>query len=210
MTEEYGGFLHVPEVDADEAKITTDKAARSLAEAGLPVDKASVYFRNLTRAGLVHPYSRQKTGKKAYYFKPDQIVIAAVLWRMAEAGIAGEELRKAASQAASRAMSTWRAEDLGMTQEDMQAGRFPLVPSSPALAALVAYIQGRRGFSFELMTQRNRKTGDLWHSARIGNANGGFTNFTLQKHDDWENRSVFALDLDNVLAHLTRPREVAN
>lgn len=201
MTEEYGGPFHVPEVDADEKRITTDKAARALAEAGLPIDKASVYFRNLTRAGLVHPYSRQKTGKKAYYFKPDQVLIAAVLWRLSEAGLSGEELRRTAS----RAMHTWRAEDLGMSKEDVRAGAFPPVPSSPALATLGAYLDGKRGFAFQLFTQRNRKSGDLWQAARIGDGH-----LSLQQGEDWEVRSAFTLDLDNVLAHLTRPKERAN
>ena len=205
MTDEYGGPLFVPEVDPDETKLTTEKAARSLEEAGFPFANASNYFRNLSRAGLVHPYSRQKTGKKAYYFKPDQIVIAAVLWRLSEAGLSGEDLRRTVS----RALHSWRLEDLGLTPEEYRSAERPPIPSSPALAALVEYLEGRRGFSFELMAQRNRKTGDLWQAARIGNANGNFTNFDLQKGDDWETRSIFALDLDNVLAHLTRPREEA-
>ncbi len=201
MTEEYDGPFNVSEVDPDETKITTEKAARSLAEAGLPAAKASVYFRNLMRDGLVHPYSRQKSGKKAFYFKPDQIVIAAVLWRLSEAGLSGEDLRRTVS----RALHTWRLEDLGMTPEEFASPERPPIPTSPALATLVAYIDGKRDTAFQLFTQRNRKTGDTWQDARIGEGH-----VILQKGDDWEVRSVFTLDMDLVFAHLTRPRETAN
>ena len=201
MTDEYGGPLFVPEVDPDEKKLTTEKVARSLEEAGFPFSNASNYFRNLSRAGLVHPYSRQKTGKKAYYFKPDQIVIAAVLWRLSEAGLSGEELRRTVS----RALNSWRLEDLGMTPEEYRSTERPPIPSSPALAALVAYLDGKRDFAFQVFTQRNRKTGETWQDARIGEGH-----VTLQKGEDWETRSVFTLDMDLVFAHLTRPREEAH
>lgn len=61
--ETYGGAAFVPTVDNETGKITTDQAARVLAEPGFPLKSASVFFRNCARDGLVHPYSRQKTGK---------------------------------------------------------------------------------------------------------------------------------------------------
>lgn len=203
--ESYGGPKFVPEINADVGKIQTDQAARTLAEPGFPIDRASAYFRNLMAAGLIHPYSRQPNGKRAYYFRPDQLVVAAILNRMSDAGIAGEKQRHAASLA----LQSWRNEDLKRTEADIQSGALLSVPRSPAMWALIQHIQGVDGLNFEMLTWHNPKTGQKRFSARVRNIDGNGTNF-LVPGENWVRRSVFAIALDDVLAHLTRAREVEN
>jgi hypothetical protein len=210
--ETYGGPLFVPEIDADASKIQTDQAARILAEPGFPITRASAYFRNLAAAGLIHPYSRQPSGKRAYYFRPDQLVIAAVLSRMSEAGIAGEKQRHSASLA----LSAWNDKDLAQMKEESPLSEIEGVPRSPAMWALVEHMSGKRNLSFEQVTLHSNKSGQKTYSSRVRSIDprikddkGKGTNFISQP-EGWVRRSVFALDLSDVLSHLTRAREVEN
>lgn len=205
--ENYGGALYVPWADADTKGITTETAAQALAEAGLPVSKASAYFRNCAATGLVHPYTRLRTGKKPYLYRADQLVIASILHRVAEAAIGDKRLRHRVSTT----LNAWNLHDLGFSEEDIAAGNTASDrPRSPAAWALFEYMQGQRGFSFEIRTCRNSERGTLDFDCRLTHApNGKGTNFRLDPAD-WLVRSAFVTDVDNVLAHLTRPREVAN
>lgn len=209
MTEEetYGGPRYVPQIDGERGMIVTEEAARALAEPGFPIKKASVFFRNLAIGGYVHPYSRQRSGKRAYYYKPDQVVIAAILHRMGQAGLNGEEQRRAASQA----LSSANLDAMGMTPGDMETAP-PGALMPPAMKVLLGYLQGQRNFCFELATQRDTKRGDVLHTARVrqaGNPEATFGSmFIIQPGSVID--SVYAVDLDPVLAHLTRPREALN
>lgn len=194
---EYGGALFVPWVDADMKGITTDAAARALAQAGLPLRKASEFFRNCAAAGLIHPYTRLRTGKKPYLYRADQLVIAAVLHRVAEAAIGDRGLRYRVSTT----LNAWDRDDISETFDG---------PRSPAAWAVYEYLQGKRGFSFELRTLRHREKGSLDFACRLARAetNEG-TNFRRDP-ETWEVRSAWVTSIDDILSHLTRPREVAN
>ena len=192
-TEIYGGAQFVQNVNADTRGITTELAGRALAEPGFPLAKASVFFRNCAAAGLVHPYTRLQAGKKPYLFRSDQLVIAAVLHRVAEASIADNRLRHKISNT----LHMWDANELT-----------PDAPRSPAIWALVEYLNGKRGFSFEIRTYRNER-GTVDYECRLRHAESKQgTNFRLD--DNWHVRSAFVLHMDDVLAHLTRSRELAN
>lgn len=205
--ETYGGAYFVPEIEAEQKSITTEAAARALAEPGLPLDKASVFFRNCAAAGLVHPYTRLRSGLKSYLYRADQVLVAAILHRVAEAAFADKSLR----QKVSLTLNSWFADDLGMTEEAIREGKTEhSAPRRPVALVLYEYMQGKHGFTFEIRTCRHVETGTLAFDCRLGREGGQpVTSFRLSP-DDYVVRSAFVTSVDDVLAHLTRKRELAN
>lgn len=198
----YGGIFHVPEIDDDTLGIETDAAARALTEPGLPKHAAAFHWRNLLQAGLIHPYGRRRAGRRAWLFRADQVVIAAVLHRLGEIGIENPALR----QAVSLALHTWRAEDMGRTEDDIRSGApFPDMPRSPAMWALVEYLNGTRDLSFQIRTLRCVKSGGVVYAARVCDAEGHGSNFPAQP-DSCVVRSAMVIGLDDILAHITRAK----
>ncbi|MDJ0630790.1 MAG: hypothetical protein QNJ44_21215 [Rhodobacter sp.] len=203
----YGGPFFVPEIDADQKGITTDAAARALAEPGLPLNKASVFFRNCATNGLVHPYTRLRTGLKPYLYRADQLLIAAVLHRVAEAAFSDKSLR----QKVSHTLNAWNADDLSLTEEAIREGNAEhFAPRSPAAFALYSFLHGKRGFSFEIRTCRQMDRGTLTFDCRLGRQDTeGVTRFRLDP-EQYSVRSAFVTSVDDILIHLTREREIAN
>ena len=206
-TETYGGPFIVPESDEIDIGITTDKAARALAEAGLDRAAASAFFRNQMTAGRLHPYSRLRTDKRRpYLFRSDQVLNAAIFHRMTEAGLAGE----AVFHTAGRALNSWNlVDDLGGNPEDIDAGILPEPPApTPSAAIFRRHLVGLRGHQFEIATYRDSNFGTVAHSARLRHAptNAG-TTFHFWG-PDFVLRSVFALELDPILAHIVREKAV--
>lgn len=141
----------------------------------------------------MHPYGKERSGTKSYLYRADQAVIAAVLHRVAEAAIGDNRLRHKISNT----LHMWDASELT-----------PDAPRSPAMWALVEYLNGKRGFAFEIRTTRNER-GTVDYDCRLRHAESATgTNFRLA--DNWHVRSAFVLHMDDVLAHLTRARELAN
>ncbi|MFN3953402.1 MAG: hypothetical protein ACK4LQ_03050 [Pararhodobacter sp.] len=198
----YGGAFHVPEIDDDTLGIETDAAARALTEPGLPKHAAAAHWRNLLQMGLIHPYSRRRAGRRAWLFRADQVVIAAVLHRLGEIGLENPGLR----QAVSLALNTWRADDIGRTEDDIQSGApFPDVPRSPAMFAMVEYLRGARNLAFEVRTLRCQKSGQIAYACRVTNAEGHGSRFAPQP-DSYVIRSSLLIGLDDLLAHICRAK----
>ncbi|MEZ5794928.1 hypothetical protein [Albidovulum sp.] len=95
---EYGGPLWVPAEAPDENGVTTEAAARALADGKrFDVAKATAFFRNRVQAGHVVPYGRSTTDKrKPYLFRPEQVLVAAVLRKLTELPLTGVPLEAAA------------------------------------------------------------------------------------------------------------------
>ena len=70
--ESYGGALYVPWADADTKGITTEAASRALAEAGLPVSKASAFFRNCAATLAVTTYVVAEMERRLPFGKPEK------------------------------------------------------------------------------------------------------------------------------------------
>lgn len=193
---EYGGPFFVPVDAPDEMGVTTEQAARALAHPGFDVRQASAFFRNRVLAGQVKPYGRVKKendGRQPYIFRADQVMVTAILHRLAESGLIGAPLHEAF-----RVMSGWNTDET------------PNPPApSPSSWVFRAYMAGQRNFGFELITVRNTAgRGDVKYCARIRQFNPETsetvgTSF-LDRGPTWERRSVWATDLDPILAHITR------
>jgi len=193
---EYGGPFFVPADASDEMGVTTEQAARALAHAGLDRRQATAFFRNRVLAGQVTPCGRvekEKDGRQPYLFHADQVLLTAILHRLAESGLTGEPL-----QEAFRVLSWWNADEV------------PNPPApTPSSWVFRAYLAGQRNFGFELITVRNTTgRGDVKYSARVRQFNldtkeSVGTHF-LDRGPTWERRSVWATDLDPILAHITR------
>lgn len=201
--ERYGGAALIPTITDDDAPlIETDAAARALAEPGFDKAAAAALWHNLLAGGLIHPRGRKRTGRRAYSFDAGAVVVAAVMYRLSEAGIVNTAMR----QAVSLALNTWRAEDIGRTEDDIQSGApFPDVPRSPAMWALVEYLNGTRDLSFQIRTLRCRKSGGVVYAARVRDAEGHGSNFPAQP-ESYAVRSAIIIGIDDILAHITRAK----
>lgn len=203
--ETYGGPFFVPDVPADENGITTAQAARALSHPGFDAKQASDLWHNRLRAGQLTPYNRQRSGRRAHLFRSDQILTAAIYQRMSECGFQGSEPGDA-FHAAFLALTAWNTDDLGDN---------PKPAPRPSAWVFRGYLSGARNFGFELISMRNTKgRGDLKFAARVRHYdfesnNSVGTNF-WNPGPTWERRSLFALELDPIMAHLTREKPVVN
>jgi len=200
--ETYPGPFVVDDTTVPDAKgITKAVAARMLAEPGFDYATASNFWRNTATRGLLHPYRRQMAAARPHFlYQFDQVFIAAVLHRMSEAGFTGEEVFAFAAMS----LNGFNVLDL-ISQSDLDAGK--PVPKSPVRnpASWVAanYAGGWRGFDFEFCTFRHKESGQLMHLGRVHHRDTATgTDWHLGK--DWTRRSVWALELDPIMEHLTR------
>lgn len=197
----YGGPFYIPDAPADEKGLRVSDIARALAEPGFDIRQASTFIHTLLAAGRIRPYGRTRADKRqAHLFRADQVLIAAIQHRMIEAGIvAGPAL-----QAATLSLDSWNDADLPPDGERPAP--------NPAAWVMRGYLSGFRDFGFEMIAVRNVGTedkpgrGQLVHRARVRHlpSNSG-TSFHMPGHG-WVRRSVFALDLDVILGHITREK----
>ena len=201
--ERYGGAALIPTITDDDAPlIETATAARALAEPGFTKADAAALWHNLLAGGLIHPRGRKRTGRRAYSFDAGAVVVAAVMYRLSEAGIVNTAMR----QAVSLALNSWQAEDIGRSEADIQSGApFPDVPRSPALWALIEHLNGTRDLSFQIRTLRCQKSGRVVYAARVCDAEGRGSNFPPQP-ESYVVRSAIIIGLDDLLAHITRAK----
>jgi len=206
--ETYPGPFVVDDTTVPDAKgITKALAARALAEPGFEADKAAVWWKNTVARGLLHPYRRQVSAARPHFlYRFDQVFIAAVLHRMSEAGHAGEEVYASAALA----LNSFQILDL-MTQADLDTGKPVPVSNArnPACWVIANYSGGWRGFDFEFCTFCHKTTGQVLNLGRVHHretASG--TDWHLGA--EWTRRSVWAVELDPIIAHLTRPKPKAH
>lgn len=131
-----------------------------------------------------------------------------------EAGVEGSPITLAERRTLSFAnrkiiLGSTPMEDLDKVKGDMPFSANESVPRSPAMWALMEHLSGKRNLSFEMVTLHHTEHGQKYFTARVRNTDGIGTNFTEQ-NEKWVRRSVFALDMNDALAHLTRARPVAN
>lgn len=204
----YGGpFAVFDTAGPDQTGITKAAAARALAEPGFEYDKAAIWWKNTAARGLIHPYRRQVSAPRPHWlYRADQVLVAAVLHRMSEAGFAGD----AVYQKAALALNVFNALDL-MTQEDLDAGKaFPKPPArNPAAWVLSAFLAGQRGFNFELVTFRHETRGSENQAGRVIHEPTGMgTDWHMGR--EWVRRSIWALELDPIMSHICRDKPLAN
>ncbi len=202
LEETYPGPFVVDDTTVPDARgITKALAARALAEPGFDYATASNFWRNAATRGLLHPYRRQMAAARPHFlYQFDQVFIAAVLHRMSEAGFAGEEVFTFAALA----LNSFQPLDL-VSQADLDAGMSVPNPNvrNPASWVCANFMAGQRGFDFEFATFRHKDTGQTLHLGRVHHhetASG--TDWHLGK--EWTRRSVWAIELDPILVHLTR------
>lgn len=131
---EYGGPLWVPAEAPDENGVTTEAAARALADGKrFDVAKATAFFRNRVQAGHVVPYGRSTTDKRApYLFRKEQVLVAAVLRRLTELGLTGIPLEVATSR-----LQHWRCDSRNPARSEVGPG-LPPPPAETPVARLWA------------------------------------------------------------------------
>lgn len=196
----FGAVFFVPEEAPDELGVTTDHAARALAHAGFDKSQAVKFWQARIAAGQVKPYGRRKSdARRTYLFRAEQVLVTAILHRLAECGLTGEPIA-----VASRELGRWNLDHL--------EGQEPPAPN-PAAWVLRGYLEGHRNFGFELATIRNTTgRGDLKFTARVRHydleSNNSVGTSFWNPGESWERRSLWVLDLDPILEHITRDKPV--
>lgn len=202
LEETYTGPFVVDDTTVPDAKgITKALAARALAEPGFEYEKASNFWRNAATRGLLHPYRRQVAAARPHFlYRFDQVFIAAVLHRMSEAGFAGDEVFTFAALS----LNSFQVLDL-ISQAELDAGK-PVPPATvrnPASWVAANFMAGQRGFDFEFCTFRHPTTGQVMHRGRVHHGETA-TGTDWHLGSEWTRRSIWALELDPILVHLTR------
>lgn len=157
--------------------------AKVLSEPGFDIAKATAFVRHCHKMKYIVPYSRARAdARRPWLYRTDQVLTAAVLSLMAEAGFSNE----AAYAEAARSLNKWDVE----RPDDFVR--------SPAMQVIVETLAGKDGWGFELVVARDPKTGQRAFTARVRNVftNTG-TNWTTPT--EYVRRSVFAIDLTTVL-----------
>ncbi|MBR9893819.1 hypothetical protein GYB14_19160 [bacterium] len=184
----FGGFTVPKKVRRNTGGLMT---IADLAEVVTPPgkDKAKVadQLRWYLRQGYLTPVAQEEEGRKAFLFLPDQALVAEVLFRMTEFGIADTE----AGLAANHAFNVWR-------EDDLPEGQPP--HHSPGIMVIRDYEAGHRDWSFELWCFIEVTTGQKRFHARLAaNQRRIGTSLRWGKENGHDPRAVFAVDLVDVL-----------
>lgn len=150
---EYGGPLWVPAEAPDELGVTTEIAAHALASGKrFDVRQATAFFRNRVMVGHVVPYGRSTTDKRApYLFRPEQVLVAAVLRKLIELPLSGVPLEAAASR-----LQMWRTDSRNPARAEVGPG-LPPPPATSPVARLWAEFESGVPFHVALHLQWTAK-----------------------------------------------------
>ena len=188
MTENYGGPFMLKQVRKNPGQyIDIGTMADTLLYPGQDKRKLSDKLRWFMKNGWLTPVARETHGKQSHLFTPDQYLVADVLLRMADFGIANPN----ASQAARLALDHWKQADIpDITQ----------VSDSPAMEVIRDYEAGHRDWTFELWTFVNHANGNVRFNGRI-TANVRTMAVSLPAMNDTSHSvgAVFAVDLIDAL-----------
>lgn len=195
--DEYGGPLLIPDVEADDAfGLKIGRMADLLREPGRDARSLSNQLRYFAQNDLIRPYGRVGTGRTAHnLYSVDQLLVAAVLARIVEFGTADADPLRMASLV----LQSWSTNDIGDG---------PPPARSPAMWIIKHHLAGIDGWTFQLGTFRHRTGGNRELRGRIQNGlTKEGTAFKIGDAKEWEQRSVFALDLKPILDRLFGDKE---
>lgn len=168
--------------------MTTQDIVLAIAPQGRDIAKLHATVRQFQRQGYFRPTDRAKTGRKSRYYAPATALVAEVMLRSCEFGLSSSE----AMRAIARAIDTWNPADLAGDQAPC---------SCPGAWVIRDFLQGRQDWSVEVWACANR-SGNIRYSARLMARERGFA-LTLDIPSNFEPRSVFAVDLADVLERMS-------
>ncbi|MEM6890264.1 MAG: hypothetical protein AAF636_19335 [Pseudomonadota bacterium] len=207
MTEEtYGGFNVPKNVRRNPGGLlTVAEITEAVAWPGADKTKLANLLRWYVRQGYMFAFAKEAEGRKSYLFLPDQVLVADVLLRMREFGVAhGEGDPKAPSNPT---FTVWQAFSVWKTDLDYPGDKPPHV--SPGMMVIEEYEQGQRDWTFELWSFLNPKTGEVRFESRLAaNVRKLGTDLYNRLNGDQSARAVFAIDLIDVLDRI-HPRNKA-
>lgn len=196
-TDEYSGPLLIPTGESDDAfGFKIGKMADLLREPGQEASYRANQLRYFAQNDLIRPYRQIGGGRTAHnIYAVDQILIAAVLARVLEFGTSDT----APLRMSSLVLQSWNKGDIGDG---------PAPARSPAMWIIKHHLANIDGWTFQLATFRHRGNGNRELRARIQNGlTKEGTKFRIGDLKDWEQRSVFAIDLKPVLDRLFGDKE---
>lgn len=167
--------------------MTTNDIMLAIAPQGRDVAKLHATVRQFQRQGYFRPVKSEKAGRKTRYYAPASALVAEVMLRACEFGLSSS----AAMLAIARAIDTWNAKDLSGRQAPC---------SCPGAWVIRDFLQGRKDWSVEVWAFAD-KIGKVRYAARLLARERDF-GLTLDIPAGYEARSVFAVDLSDVLGRL--------
>lgn len=191
MTEEpetYGG-ANIPKRvrKAPKDLFTIGQIAEIVTPTGADKKHRSDLLRWYRTQGYLNAVARESAGRQSFLYLPDQILLAEILFRMGEFGIASKD----AANAARLAISHWN-------EADLPDGEKPAL--SPGMHVIREYEAGVRDWTFELWSFVHPKKGWVAFEGRIAaNQRGEGTVLLNAQNSPYEVRAVFAVDLIGVL-----------
>jgi hypothetical protein len=187
MSKEYGGPHLIKEVRKNPGDLLEiGKIAEAVSYPGENKKRVADRLRWYMNQGYLTPVARETMGRKAWLFLPSECLVAELLARLNEFGVA----EKKAAQAVTIALSHWR-------KDDCPEGK-PHV--SPGMHVIKQYEDGHRDWNFELWLFSNPQTGKTHFEGRIAaNQRQEGTTLTFTANKEYEARGVFAVDLVQVL-----------
>lgn len=195
--DEYGGPLLIPTVESEDALgFKIGRMSDVLREPGRDASSLANQLRYFAQNDLIRPYGRVGSGRTAHnLYSVDQILVAAVLGRIVEFGTSDTDPLRMSSLV----LQSWSTNDIG---DNAAPAR------SPAMWIIKHHLGGIDGWTFQLATFRHRGNGNREMRARVQN---GLTKegtiFRIGDPKEWEQRSVFALDLKPILDRLFGDKE---
>ncbi|MEC5383398.1 hypothetical protein VSX64_21615 [Aurantimonas sp. C2-6-R+9] len=176
--------------------LTVGDIAKALTPTGRDLEKIVGLVRHYHKQSYLKPVAKETEGRQSFLYLPDQCLVAEMLIRMGEMGVADTD----SALAVSRLFNVWRRDDY--------EGSKPPAPT-PGMHIIRQYEQGARDWYAELwVLARNgrlTKTGRL-HAIERGEATAW--EYTV---GDYEKRSYFSVDLTGVLDRIhPRTRRTIN
>lgn len=206
MTDEtYGGFNVPKKVRRNPGGLLTiAEIAEIVAWPGADKPKLANLLRWYVRQGYFFAFAKETEGRKSNLFLPDQVLVAEVLLRLREFGIAHTE--GSPKNPANSTFAVWQAFSVWKDRE-YPGDEPPHV--SPGMMVIEDYEQGERDWTFELWSYLNPTTGEVRFEGRLAaNLRKLGTDLNKRLHEEQSARAVFAVDLIDVLDRI-HPRNKA-
>ncbi|WP_417809942.1 hypothetical protein [Thioclava sp.] len=185
--ETYGG-ANIPKTvrKAPKDLLTIGQIADIVTPTGVDKKHRTDLLRWYRTQGYLNAVARESEGRKSYLYLPDQILLAEILFRMGEFGIASKD----AANAARLAISHWNEDDF---EDEAPA-------LTPGMSVIRDYEAGERDWTFELWSFVHPKNGRVAFEGRIAaNQRGQGTGLLMTRNAPYEVRAVLAVDLIDVL-----------
>lgn len=166
--------------------LTVGDIAKALTPTGRDIEKVVSLLRHYHKQSYLKPVARETEGRQSFLYQPDQCLVAEMLIRMGEIGVADTD----SGLAIGRVFNAWRP-------DDYEGDRPPR--HTPGMHVLRQYEEGARDWYCELWVLARKDSGRLVKTARLHAVERGEATAWEYPMEKYEKRSFFSVDLTGVL-----------